>query len=184
MLILMVQKKLYNKGFEEAFYYKLEDLFNMEYPMDQNTDNDQYQRQHSAYFVEENLRHLIFIARSHILGDQEKGLERLAKFTFLSMAFPSVYLKNLGLFDPAKALVEEEFDFIHVNSRLDYIFKPMHKVFLKITCSLKCNYFVTSSKSVERLFQRYDSHFYYLWLNEIKVNQMKDLICDNLISMI
>jgi hypothetical protein len=70
----------------------------MEYPMDMNLDKDQYMRQHSAYFVEENLRHLIFVARSHILGDQEKGLERLAKFIFLSMAFPSVYLKNLSFF--------------------------------------------------------------------------------------
>jgi hypothetical protein len=108
MLSLMVQKKLYYEGFEEAFYYKLEDLFNMECPMDQNTDTDQYNRQHSAYFVEENLRHLIFIARSHILGDKEKGLERLAKFTFLSLAFPSVYLKNQGLLYPAVALVEKE----------------------------------------------------------------------------
>jgi hypothetical protein len=55
----------------------------------------------------------------------------------------------------------------------------MHKAILKITCSLKGNYFVPSSKSIYGLFQRYDSH-YYLCLIEIKVNGMKDLICDKL----
>jgi hypothetical protein len=42
VLILMVQKKLFYEGREEAFFYKLEDLFNMEYPMDMNLDKDQY----------------------------------------------------------------------------------------------------------------------------------------------
>jgi hypothetical protein len=88
MLILMVQKKLFYEGYEEAFYYKLEDLFNMEYPMNHNVETDQYKRMYNAYQVEECLRHLIFMARSCVLGDQEKGLERLAKFTFLSMTFP------------------------------------------------------------------------------------------------
>jgi hypothetical protein len=139
----------------------------MEYPMDQKDDSHQYKRMHSAYFVEESLRHLIFTTRSHVLGDQERGLERLAEFTFWSMAFPSVYLKNLGLFDPVVALDEEEFNFVDVNSRLDFVYKPVDKVILKITCSLKCNHFVPSSKFVVGLFQRYDKHYYYLWLNEI-----------------
>jgi hypothetical protein len=73
MIILMVQKKLFYEGYEEAFYYKLEDLFNMEYPMDLSMARDQYKRMHHTFQVEESLRHLIFTARSHVLGDREKG---------------------------------------------------------------------------------------------------------------
>ena len=62
MIILMVQKKLYYEGHEEAFLYKLEDLFNMEYPMDLNMAREQYKRLHHAFQVEESLRLLIFTA--------------------------------------------------------------------------------------------------------------------------
>jgi hypothetical protein len=126
MIILMVQKKLFYEGNEEAFYYKLEDLFNMEYPMDLSMARDHYKRMHHAFQVEECLRHLIFTARSHVLGDREKGLERLAKFTILSMTFPHQYLKNLSLFDPVVAFNKQEIDFLDVNNRIDFIFKPMH----------------------------------------------------------
>ena len=179
MIILMVQKKLYYEGHEEAFLYKLEDLFNMEYPMDLNMARDQYKRLHHAFQVEESLRLLIFTARSHVLGDREKGLERLAKFTILSMTFPHQYLKNLSLFDPIKAF-NKDIDCIDVSNRLDFVFKPMHRVILKVTCSQNCSYFNPNCGTITDLFQRYDDHYYYLWLNEIKVNRMKDLICDKL----
>jgi hypothetical protein len=51
----MVQKKLFYEGNKEAFYYKLEDLFYMEYPMDLSMPRDQYKRMHHAFQVEECL---------------------------------------------------------------------------------------------------------------------------------
>jgi hypothetical protein len=47
------------------------------------------------------------------------------------MWFPSVYLTKLHLFDPKIEEVEKEFDFVTVNSRSEFVFKPMHKVILK-----------------------------------------------------
>jgi hypothetical protein len=180
MIILMVQKKLFYEGNEEVFYYKLEDFFNMEYPMDLSMARDKYKRLHHAFQVEECLRHLIFTARSHVMGDREKGLERLAKFTILSMTFPHQYLKNLSLFDPVVAFNKQEIDFLDVSNRLDFVFKPMHRVILKVTCSRNCPRFNPNCGTIADLFQRYNEHYYYLWLNEIKVNRMRDLICDKL----
>jgi hypothetical protein len=107
-----------------------------------------------AYFVEESLRHLLFVARSHILGDPKRTLERFSKFTFLSMVFPSVYLTKLHLFDPKVAEVEKEFDFVDVYSRVEFVFKPMHKVMLKYFCSLHCDNFVPSSKNPGGTFSK------------------------------
>jgi hypothetical protein len=123
---------------------------------------------------------LIFTARSHVLGDREKGLERLAKFPILSMTFPHQYLKNLSLFDLVVAFNKQEIDFLDVNNRFDFVFKPMHRVILKVTCSQHCPRFNPNCGTIANLFQRYDEHFFYLWLNQIKVNPMRDLICDKL----
>jgi hypothetical protein len=50
------------------------------------------------------------------LGDPERSFERFSKFTFLLMAFPSVYLTKLHLFDPKETEVEKEFDCVALNS--------------------------------------------------------------------
>ena len=119
---MLVQKKQKFPGFPEVFQNKLEDVFKREQPNPTGLSKSEHQIQHEAYFLEENLRHLIFLARKNALGLPEKGLESKARWMALSKTFPSNYLRNLELFDPQ---VYERDDFIDVNARLKRTFAPM-----------------------------------------------------------
>ena len=37
--------------------------------------------------------------------------------------------------------VHQEYSFVDVNSKLDYVFKPMRQVILKVACSVNCHHF-------------------------------------------
>jgi hypothetical protein len=165
VLILLVQKKQKFPGFPEVFQNKLEDVFKREPPNPTGLSKSEHRIQHEAYFVEENLRHLIFLARKYALGLPEKGLESMARWIALSMTFPSNYLRNLEQFDPQ---VYERYDFIDVNARLKRTFAPMSKIILKVSCSSSCSHFVPDVPDKPGVWQRYDDNHYFLFVEELR----------------
>ena len=148
----------------------------MDPPITQIPNTPEHFRKFDAYRVEENLRCLILAARAYPLGDPERGLDRLSKITMLSLAFPSTLLRKLDLFDLKPASVQQEYSFVDVNSKLDYVFKPMRQVILKIACSVNCHHFRPNCRGVPGLFQRYDQLHNFLFLKAIVVRNMKDIV--------
>jgi hypothetical protein len=61
----------------------VEVVFQIKLATNMNLTYEDHKRQHSAYFNEESLCHLLFEAQTHTLGDPERSFERFSKFTLL-----------------------------------------------------------------------------------------------------